>query len=237
MTLPPGYFKSERQQGMVCKITKSLYGLKQAPRQWYIKFADALLTYGFIQSSHDHCHFSYDHNGEFLILLVYVDDVVITGTSIPRINSVKKFIHTTFHIKDLGQLWYFLGLEVARSSSGIFLNQRKYAMDLLTESDLLACKPSTTPMDIKHKLALSTADKLPDPTEYRRLVGKLIYQNVTRPGIAYPVHVLSQFLTAPTTEHLQAATRVLRFIKGAPAQGLFYPSGAPLVLEGFCDAD
>ncbi|CAM8997450.1 unnamed protein product [Rhodiola kirilowii] len=237
MTLPPGYFKLEKQQGMVCKLTKSLYGLKQAPRQWYSKFATALLSYGFNQSSHNHSLFTYDHDGAFLILLVYVDDVVITGTSIPLINSVKAFINSTFHIKYLGQLRYFLGLEVARSSSGIFLNQRKYAMDLLTESGLLACKPSTTPMDIKHKLALSTADKLPDPLEYRRLVGKLVYLNVTRPDIAFPVHVLSQFLASPTTEHLQAATRVLRYIKGAPTQGLFYPAGASLVLEGFCDAD
>ncbi|CAM8935576.1 unnamed protein product [Rhodiola kirilowii] len=92
-------------------------------------------------------------------------------------------------------------------------------------------------MDTKQKLALSTADRLTDPTEYRRIIGKLVYLHVTRPDIAFPVHVLSQFLAAPTTEHLQAATRVLRFLKNAPAQGLFYPAGASLHLEAFCDAD
>ncbi|CAM8959503.1 unnamed protein product [Rhodiola kirilowii] len=176
---------------MFCKLTKSLYGLKQAPRQWYSKFSYALLTCGFTQRSHDHSLFTYDHDVEFLIPLVYVDDVVITSTSIPLIDSVKAFIHSTFCINDLGLLRYFLGLEVVRSTSWIFLNQRKYAMDLLTESGLLACKPSTTHMDVKHKLALSTVNKLPDPTKYRRLVGKLVYLNVTKTDIAFPMHVLS----------------------------------------------
>ncbi|CAM8902581.1 unnamed protein product [Rhodiola kirilowii] len=237
MSFPPGFFKQEKHMGMVCKLNKSLHGLKQAPRQWFSRFSDALLTYGFQQSSQDHSLFTYNHNGDFLILLVYVDDVVITGTSTALIDSVKAFIHSEFKIKDLGHLKYFLGIEVARSSSGIFINQRKYILDLLSEVGLLACKPSTTPMDTKQKLALSTAEKLTDPTEYRRIVGKLVYLHVTRPDIAFPIHVLSQFLANPTTEHLQAATRVLRFLKNAPAQGLFYPTGAPLLLEAFCDAD
>ncbi|CAM8888286.1 unnamed protein product [Rhodiola kirilowii] len=237
MTPPPGFYKTEKQLGMVCKLTKSLYGLKQAPRQWFSKFTDSLVTYGFVQSPHDHSLFTYNHNGEFLILLVYVDDVIITGTSIPRIDHVKAFIHDAFRIKDLGTLKYFLGLEVARSSKGIFINQRKYVLDLLAETGLLACKPSSTPMDVKEKLALSTAEKISDPTQYRKLVGKLVYLNVTRPDIAFAVHTLSQFLASPTTDHLQAAQRVLRFIKGAPGQGLFYPAKGSLVLEAFCDAD
>ncbi|CAM8949056.1 unnamed protein product [Rhodiola kirilowii] len=92
-------------------------------------------------------------------------------------------------------------------------------------------------MDTKQKLALSTATKLEDPIAYRKLMGKLIYLNVTRLDIAFSVHGLSQFVTAPTIEHLQAAHRVLWFIKAAPAQGFFYPAYASLALEGFCDAD
>ncbi|CAM8966106.1 unnamed protein product [Rhodiola kirilowii] len=170
MTPPPGFYKTEKQLGMLCKLTKSLYGLKQAPRQWFSKFADSLMIYGFVQSSHDHSLFTYNHNGEFLILLVYVDDVIITGTSTTRIDHVKAFIHDAFRIKDLGTLKYFLGLEVARSSKGIFINQRKYALDLLAETGLLTCKPCSTPMDVKEKLALSTSEKISDPTQYRNLL-------------------------------------------------------------------
>ncbi|CAM8945952.1 unnamed protein product [Rhodiola kirilowii] len=237
MTLPPGFYKKEKQQGLICRLNKSLYGLKQAPRQWFSKFADALLSYGFIQSPNDHSLFTLAKGDDFIILLVYVDDIVLTGTSASLIQAIKAYIHSEFRIKDLGLLKYFLGIEVARSSDGIFINQRKYALDLLTEVGLLGCKPSSTPMDIKQKLAISNAPKLEDPTTYRKLVGKLIYLNVTRPDIAFSVHILSQFLAAPTVEHLQAAHRVLRFIKSAPAQGLFYPARASLTVEGFCDAD
>ncbi|CAM8999551.1 unnamed protein product [Rhodiola kirilowii] len=237
MTLPPGYFKVEKAQGKVCKLLKSLYGLKQAPRQWYARFSDALISFGFTQSPNDHSLFTYNKEGIFLALLVYVDDVILTGTSSELIQKVKAFIHDLFKIKDLGQLRYFLGFEVSRSGDGLFLNQRKYALELLSEAGLLACKPSVIPMDTNHKLGLSTAPVLDDPMPYRRLVGQLIYLTNTRPDLAYPVHILSQFMNKPTDDHLKAAHKVLRYIKMAPAQGLFYPSGKDLRLSAFCDAD
>ncbi|CAM8999884.1 unnamed protein product [Rhodiola kirilowii] len=120
--IPPGYFKKEKQLGLVCKMNKSLYGLKQAPRQWFSKFADALLSYGFIQSLNDHSLFTLTNGTHFIILLVYDDAIVKTGTSASLIDSIKAFIHSEFKIKDLGFLKYFLGIEVARSSTGIFIN-------------------------------------------------------------------------------------------------------------------
>ncbi|CAM8901981.1 unnamed protein product [Rhodiola kirilowii] len=125
MSLPPGFYKAEKAQGKVCKLLKSLYGLKQAPRQWYSKFSDALISFGFTHSQNDHSLFIYKKAGVFLALLVYVDDVIITGTSSDLIAKVKAFIHDLFRIKDLGQLRYFLSFEVSRSSDGLFLNQRK----------------------------------------------------------------------------------------------------------------
>ncbi|CAM8879909.1 unnamed protein product [Rhodiola kirilowii] len=237
MILPPGFYKTEKEQSKVCKLKKSLYGLKQAPRQWFEKFRDALVTFGFTPSLNDHSLFTYDKNGVYLALLVYVDDIIITCTSSTLITSVKQFIHSKFKIKDLGQLHYFLGIEVARSHTGIFLNQRKYALELISEAGLLGCKPSSTPMDSKYKLSLSTAKALSDPEVYRRLVGQLIYLTVTRPDLSYAVHILSQFMATPTEDHLQAAHRVLRYLKAAPAQGLFYPSKQPLHITAFCDAD
>ncbi|CAM8885063.1 unnamed protein product [Rhodiola kirilowii] len=176
-------------------------------------------------------------NGEFLVLLVCVDDVIITGTSSLLISEVKQYIHEKFKIKYLGFLKYFLGLEVAHSDDGIFLNQRKYALELLEDNNLLQCKPAKTPMDSKHKLSLSTEPILSDPLPYRKLVGKLIYMTITRPDLAYPIHILSQYMQSPTEEHLRAALRLLRYVKNAPAQGILFSAKSSLNLQAFCDAD
>ncbi|CAM8951474.1 unnamed protein product [Rhodiola kirilowii] len=237
MHLPPGYFKSERSAGKVCKLTKSLYGLKQAPRQWFSKFTEALLEFGFHQSLNDYSMFTLQAGNDFIILLVYVDDVLLTGTSLQLINSIKAFIHDKFRIKDLGNLKYFLGLEVARNESGIFLHQKKYAVDLLVEYDMLECKPAKTPLPIKHQLSLSTAAVIDEPMLYRKLVGKLIYLTITRPDLSHSVHILSQYMQAPTLDHMKAANRLLRYIKKAPAQGLFFSATSKLALSAYCDAD
>ncbi|CAM8979612.1 unnamed protein product [Rhodiola kirilowii] len=237
MTLPPGFYESAKADGKVFKLLKSLYGLKQAPRQWFAKLHEALITYGFRQSLFDYTLFILQENKHTTFLLVYVDDIVITGTSPAVITDVKQFLNAKFKLKDLGMLRYFLGLEVARGPKGIQLNQRKYAIELLEDQNMLDCKPACTPMDAKHCLSLSKADLLPDPMMYRRLVGKLIYLTITRPDLSYAVHILSQFMQSPTVDHLRAAHRVLRYIKAAPAQGLLFPAASPLTILAYCDAD
>ncbi|CAM8966405.1 unnamed protein product [Rhodiola kirilowii] len=237
MELPPGFFKSDKSCGKVCRLLKSLYGLKHGPRQWFSKFSAALLKFGFVQSLNDYSLFTYTRSGQFLALLVYVDDIVLTGTSNDLIVEVKQFIDSQFRVKDLGLLKYFLGIEVARSPKGIFINQRKYALDLLLDTGLIGCKPSVIPMDTKIQLALSKTAPVEDVSSYRRLVGQLIYLTVTRLDLAFSVHIISQFMHAPTIEHLAVAHKVLRYVKGAPAQGLFYPADQPLILQAYCDAD
>ncbi|CAM8993362.1 unnamed protein product [Rhodiola kirilowii] len=237
MKLPVGFYKKEKAVGQVCKLVKSLYGLKQASRQWFARFSEAIIHFGFQRSLNDYSLFTMKKCEDFLILLVYVDDVVITGTSSLLISEVKKYIHDTFRIKDLGLLKYFLGLEVARSDAGIFLNQRKYAIELLDEHNLLQCKPAKTPMNLKHQLSLSTEPLLSDALPYRKLVGKLIYMSITRPDLAYPIHILSQYMQSPMEEHMRAALRLLRYIKNAPAQGILFSAVSSLQLQAFCDAD
>lgn len=129
MALPSGVTVTEPNQ--VCRLTKSLYGLKQASRQWFAKLSSALLSLGFVQSQSDHSLFTKKTTDSFTALLVYVDDVILTGTSVTEINSVKQFLDDRFKIKDLGCLKYFLGLEVSRSHKGIHLCQCKYALDIL----------------------------------------------------------------------------------------------------------
>ncbi|MCH84454.1 retrovirus-related Pol polyprotein from transposon TNT 1-94, partial [Trifolium medium] len=220
-----------------CKLIKSLYGLKQASRQWYAKLSQFLTSIGYTQMPSDPTLFTKSIGDQFTTLLVYVDDIVLAGNCLDEIQQTKNQLHTAFGIKDIGVLKYFLGLEVAHSEQGITLCQRKYCLDLLTETGTLGCKPSSVPMDPSHRLYHD--DSLPhdNVTEYRALVGKLLYLTSTRPDIAFPVQQLSQFLDAPTSLHFKAAHKVLRYLKGNPGTGLFFPRNSSLNLSGFSDAD
>ncbi|WJX20513.1 hypothetical protein P8452_10060 [Trifolium repens] len=178
-------------------------------------------------------------NREFgsVYLLLYVDDIVLTGSDLHLMNLVKDLLHKHFKIKDLGRLKYFLGIEVARSKKGIFLCQRQYALDIISDSGLTASKPVDFPMEQNLKLSPSDGIILSDPAPYRRLVGRLIYLTATRPDITYPVNILSQFMHAPRQPHMNAATRLIRYLKATPGQGLFFPSSSNLSLQGYCDSD
>ena len=191
MQLPPGYHYPT--PGRVCRLRKSLYGLKQAPRQWFSKLSTALKSYGFKQSYADYSLFSYIQGSVSLHVLVYVDDLIIAGSCHDAVTRFKAYLSTCFHMKDLGVLKYFLGIEVARGPDGIFLSQRKYALDVLSEVGMLGCRPIDTPMEQNHRLAYAEGEPFSQPDQYRRLVGRLVYLSVTRPELSYSVHTLAQF--------------------------------------------
>ena len=177
------------------------------------------------------------HQGNFIALLVYVDDVILAGNNLQEIEETKRFLSQRFKLKDLGQLKYFLGIEVARSKNGITLCQRKYALDILDDVGFLGAKPSRFPVEQNISLTQTEGTLLVDASSYRRLVGRLIYLTITRPDLAYAVHMLSQFMEKPRQPHLEAAYKVLKYIKNAPGQGIFLPSKGSLQLRAFCDAD
>jgi len=156
------------------------------------------------------------------ILIVYVDDIILTGDDSEEILRLKRVMATEFEIKDLGTLKYFLGMEVARSKEGIVISQRKYILDLLNETGLLGCKPADTPMDSTKKMNRSEESIPVDKGRYQRLVGKLIYLSHTRPDIAYSVSVVSQHMNNPTEDHLDAVNRILRYLKMTPGHGLLF---------------
>ncbi|PKI62300.1 hypothetical protein CRG98_017301 [Punica granatum] len=234
MKLPPGF--SASSNGTACRLHKSLHGLRQASRNWFSKFVEALRHYGFIQSGADHSLFIFNGGNIFLGMLVYVDDLIIVGNNASHCESFKGYLDRCFRIKDLGSLKYFLGIEVTRMGSGLFLSKRKYVLDILAECGMLASRPSPFPMEQRHHLSMSSSDLLSDPGKYRRLIGRLIYLTITRPELSYSLHTLAQFMQEPRQDHWDAAMRVLRYLKQSPGQGI-YLRPTSLELEAFCDSD
>lgn len=175
--------------------------------------------------------------GVTLHVLVYVDDLIVAGNNSASIARFKSYLGSCFHMKDLGALKYFLGIEISRIPSGLFLSQRKYTLDILSEAGLLAAKPCEFPMEQHHHLAVSASSSLSDPESYRRLVGRLIYLTITRPELSYSVHTLAQFMQDPKEDHWHAALRVLHYLKGHPGQGLLLSTQSSLQLTAFCDSD
>ena len=231
MQLPQGLSRQGECGGgnIVCRLVKSLYGLKQASRQWNMKLSEALIQSGFIQSSMDHSLFIRKKGNDIVIILVYVDDMLVTGSSISAIEETKASLHAAFKIKDLGTLKFFLGVEFHRSSKGILINQRKYALEIISELGIGAVKPAWTPLEVNAKLTTLEFDSLvqreddnmlEDKTKYQRLIGKMLYLTLTRPDISYAVQTLSQFLQQPKQSHWDAAVRVMKYIKREPALGV-----------------
>jgi hypothetical protein len=235
MMLPPGF--ARQGETKVCKLNKSIYGLKQASRQWFAKFSSTLLNAGFSQSMADYSLFILKQGDSLTFVLVYVDDIIISGNDNSAIQHVKHLLEKSFFIKDLGKLKYFLGIEVARSKKGIFLSQRKYTLDILKDTGLIGGRVSPFPMAQHLHLSSTDGTLLPDPSPYRRLVGRLIYLTVTRPDINYAVHVLSRFMHSPRTAHLDAAHQLVRYLKGSIGKGIFLSSSSSLTLKGYCDSD
>ncbi|KAF5763047.1 putative RNA-directed DNA polymerase [Helianthus annuus] len=235
MKIPHGYDKGGGTK--VCRLRKSLYGLKQASRNWYQKFKPALLELGFKQSFADHSLFTYKKGEVFVGALIYVDDVIIVGNDQQKIQDTKTHLDTKFSIKDLGPLKYFLGIEVARTKDGLVLSQRKYTLDILEDSGMLGCKPCSFPMEQNVKLEDDSEDIRVDANMYKWLVGRLLYLQATRPDLTYWVNVLSQFVSDPRQNHLDAAMRVLRYLKATPGQGILFPKNGGTKLVTYCDAD
>lgn len=236
MELPPGY-DYHGSSSVVCKLDKALYGLKQSPRAWFGRFSGAMKKYGYNQSDSDHTLFIRRNGEKLTLLIIYVDDMIITGNDEEEITELQEKLSKEFEMKNLGKLKYFLGIEVARSNEGIFLSQRKYVLDFLAEVGMLDCKPVDTPIMQNYK-SVEHTDSIPEDKEnYQKLVGKLIYLSHTRPDIAYAVSVASQFMHSPKQEHMELVTRIIRYLKGSPGRGVMYKNNGNLDVCGYTDAD
>lgn len=172
-----------------------------------------------------------------IVILVYVEDIMVASNNLQAITDFKEFLYDQFKLKDLGSLNYFLGFEVARTSKCISLYQRKYVLDLLAETSQLAAKPVKSPMEQNLKLSNYHRELLTGPSQYRKLIGKLLYLTLTKLDITFNVHQLSQFLSQFRQPRLQLATTILKYLKGTPGQGLFFCAAFKLHLKGYCDSD
>jgi histone deacetylase 1/2 len=189
MRQPPGY-EDPRYKNYVCKLDKALYGLKQAPRAWYSRLSSQLVKYGFVASKSDTSLFIYRHNKVTMFMLIYVDDIIVASSSQAATDILLKVLGKAFALKDLGDLHYFLGLEVHKVHNGIVLNQAKYAQDVLARVGMTHCSGSPTPLSSSEKITAREGDMLgpEDSTKYRSMVGALQYLTLTRSDICYAVN-------------------------------------------------
>ncbi|KAJ0536438.1 putative RNA-directed DNA polymerase [Helianthus annuus] len=195
---------------------------------------------GFTQSLCDHSLFILSKGDILVVLLVYVDDIVVTGNSSTKITRVKRCLSESFLIKDLGVLKYFLGIEVLYSGESVCLSQRKYCLELLNEFGYLGCKPVGTPIEQSHVIT-NKVDKdksfLENISGFQKLIGKLIYLSLTRPDISYVVQFLSQYMHKPCQSHLDIALRLLRYLKQSPGKGVMFRKTGNFDISGFVDSD
>ena len=236
MEAPPG-FSEDFQSNEVYKLKKELYGLKRSSRAWFKRFTVAMKRYRYKQSNSDHTLFLKRKGDLITCLIIYVDDMIITGSDIEEIAQLKNNLFREFEMKDLGGLKYLLGIEVLRSNKGIFISQRKYIMDLLAVIGMVDCKPADTPMQVNHGLKFEEGANMADKERYQQLVGKLIYLSHTRPDITYAVVVISQFMHQPQEDHMEAAMRTLRYLKGTPGSEFMFQKHGHLNIKAYTDAD
>jgi len=235
MTPPPGL--CWQGENLVCRFHKSIYGLKKASRNWFSTFATIVKSAGYIQSKANYSLFTKSQGKKFIAILIYVDDILLIGNDLHEIKLLKSHMLKHFLIKDLGELKYFMGIEFSRSKRGIFMSQRKYALDILQDTRLSGVKLKKFPMEQNLKLTNEDDEILHDLNKYLRLVGRLIYLTVTKLDIVCLVRTLSQFMNTSRKLHWEATLRVLRYIKGTLGQGLFLPYENNLTLNAYCDSD
>ncbi|CAJ2639360.1 unnamed protein product [Trifolium pratense] len=233
---PQGYeVKGEEEK--VLKLKKALYGLKQAPRAWNARIDKYFQDKNFIKCPYEHALYIKAQGEDILIVCLYVDDLIFTGNNPTMFEEFKKEMTKEFEMTDIGFMSHYLGIEVKQEDHGILITQEGYAKEVLKKFKMDDANPVSTPMECGIKLSKHEEGETVDPSLFKSLVGSLRYLTCTRPDILYAVGVVSRYMEHPTTTHLKAAKRILRYIKGTTNLGLYYSVSDDYKLVGYSDSD
>ena len=228
--------------GNVLKLNRTLYGLKQAPREWYGNLHSFLLSQGFSSVSNDSCVYIRKTDRGTVVIAVYVDDLIIAGSSLSLVNSIKHSFHNRYKMSDMGPLEYVLGVRVDQDTANrtISLSQRQYIVDLLTKYNMSDCSTEATPMDDRKRLSkdmspVTAAEKAEmEKVPYREAVGSLLWlSNGTRPDISYAVSQVAKYMSNPGMEHWKAVKRILRYLKGTMDRKIVYNGKSNIDIIGY----
>jgi len=233
----PAGFEIQGKEDKVYLLKKALYGLKQAPRAWYGRIDDYLTGVGFQKSLSEATLYVKSINNDVIIISLYVDDLLVTGSNTEQVEHFKLNMMEVFEMTDLGLMSFFLGMEILQGKDEIFICQKKYSMEILKKFHMESCKPTTTPMNQKDKFSKEDGTAKVDEEKFRSLIGCLLYLTATRPDILHVTSLLSRFMHCPSEIHMRAAKRILRYIKGTCSYGVKFQKCQELKLHGFSDND
>nr|GFA10019.1 putative ribonuclease H-like domain-containing protein [Tanacetum cinerariifolium] len=233
---PPG-FEDPDHPDKVYKVVKALYGLHQAPRAWYETLANYLLQNGFHRRQIDQTLFIKKQKGDILLMQIYVDDIIFGATNKDLCKSFEKLMKDMFQMSSMGELTFFLGLQVKQKEDEIFINQDKYVAEILKKFGLTEGKLASTPIDTKKPLLKDPDAEDVDVHIYKSMIGSLIYLTSSRPDIMFDVCACARFQVISKVSHLHAVKRIFRYLKGKPNLGLWYPKDSPFDLVAYSDSD
>ncbi|GJS85803.1 putative ribonuclease H-like domain-containing protein [Tanacetum coccineum] len=222
---------------MDVKIEKALYGLHQAPRAWYKTLSTYLLDNRFQRGKIDKTLFIRRYKGDILLVQVYVDDIIFGSTKKSLCTLFEKMMHKKFQMSSMGELTFFLGLQVKHKEDGIFISQDKYVTQILNKFGFTDVKKASTPMETQKPLLKDEDGKEVDVYLYRSLIGSLMYLTSSRPDIMFAVCACARYQVNLKVSHLHAVKRIFRYLKGQLKLGLWYPKDSPFDLVAYTDSD
>nr|GEX80567.1 putative ribonuclease H-like domain-containing protein [Tanacetum cinerariifolium] len=233
---PEGFINADHP-GHVYKLKKALYGLKQALRAWYDELSKFLLQNHFFKGTIDPTLFIRRFQDDILVVQVYVDDIIFGSTHPRYIQLFSNLMKILFEMSMLGEMTFFLGLQVNQSPCGIFINQSKYVLEILNKYGMESCDPVGTPMEIKDKLDLDQNGTPVDATKYHSMIGALMYLTSSRPDLVHATCLYARYHAKPTEKHLKEVKRIFRYLWETVNTGLWYTKDSGFELTGFLDAD